>query len=735
MAGMLGIGSAAFGVIAIPILAAAAAGALTNDPPRAGVARLFAARYSILSALLLFAMPIAFATNLRPLLGNALVLESRPELAAVTFAAVTAAWVVVATGYVSLCLAHERMPGIPERPRERLGIADGIFSTPGGRLGMLAGASAPTVLLTAASSIRGVPVFSSMLHGASGGMSTWQALTGIAAGIALGLILLYFNSLLFTVIEPKAGRSFRMFSDVFTIFRPLTESKHAPRRIWQPLGRVDEYLKRMLRSGANQLLHGGELETGSSSLAEIGAGAWFQDQTAPRASGARGALQGARAWLKLKWNKLVTGLGAGYSDPARPGRLYPEHSFLAVQLLSLFAFYIIAGFALVPAGGGIRWPVPTLAFIALLLMILVYAITAAAFWFDRWRVPPSIVALLWIVAISWLSGLDHRFPTAARAACADAPCEALTPGDAADSWLAARRADGDACAPLIAVAVSGGGIRAAAWSTHVLTALEERYGDRFTERLHVISSVSGGSVGVVHYLSDFIERTSEGPIKDRSKRIGALQDVRDAASHESLRATAYGFVYPDFGRLVLPFALRARDGTLEEGETPVVPDRAVLLESVWRSQLPTNRRGDMLGDWREGIAAGARPVALINATSVETGRPFVMTSVDLDPNESESVASAATAGAFRDIPSFYKLYPKRDIHPMTRGLPQSQDLSLESPKPAMSGLGTWRTCTTSPTAATSTTSVEQRSRATSGWSAVGCVPRRGLTAAGDARSC
>lgn len=58
--------------------------------------------------------------------------------------------------------------------------------------------------------------------------------------------------------------------------------------------------------------------------------------------------------------------------------------------------------------------------------------------------------------------------------------------------------------PLVVIAVSGGGLRAAAWTFTVLRTLEERFaadGIDFTGQVRIISGASGGMFGAAYYVS------------------------------------------------------------------------------------------------------------------------------------------------------------------------------------------------------------------------------------------
>jgi hypothetical protein len=125
------------------------------------------------------------------------------------------------------------------------------------------------------------------------------------------------------------------------------------------------------------------------------------------------------------------------------------------------------------------------------------------------------------------------------------------------------------------VAVAGGGIQAAAWTARVLTGLEEicaeKRPERFIRSLKLLSGVSGGSAGIMYFvtackLEGFLSRKHFG--NERSNSI--LQAVANVANRSSLSEAIRGLAYTDFIRAVTPFFL-----------TDVYRDRAEGLERAW----------------------------------------------------------------------------------------------------------------------------------------------------------
>ena len=171
---------------------------------------------------------------------------------------------------------------------------------------------------------------------------------------------------------------------------------------------------------------------------------------------------------------------------------------------------------------------------------------------------------------------------------------------------------------MIVVAAAGGGIAASAWTAQVLTGLEESFGKEFRDSLFIVSSVSGGSVGSMYYLTGF----------DRSARHSCrLEAIRAAAAASSLEQVAWGFAGPDFWK----FFIASAPGTYGRG---------VALEAAWKKQFIIHKlsprpfdgemyAGERLLDVARRVCQGKAPIALYNATVVETGEPFVFAPIQI----------------------------------------------------------------------------------------------------------
>lgn len=317
-------------------------------------------------------------------------------------------------------------------------------------------------------------------------------------------------------------------------------------------------------------------------------------------------------------------LGDGYYDRRRAESL-PGHMLALALLAAVLCIYGVLGYAFRPSGGWNGY-FPSLGYLMILFLLAAWGFSAAAFFFDRWRMPTMLVLTLSSMIMYSVVQTDHFFPTAPLPA--DELATIVSPADAFTAWKKGKEK------PLVVCTISGGGIAAAAWSAQVLTGLEEEFGETFTTSLAALSSASGGSVGTMFYLDDFDAETP------RSRE--RLDAIRDAAAASSLRATSWGFAYPDAWRLTIPPAMEP---------LPHV-DRGWALQETWRLLL--QHPDASLSKWRQRIRRGEMPVALFDCTAVETGRQFLVSPVDIHETSS-----------FLAHQSFRELYPERDLDIVT----------------------------------------------------------------------
>jgi Patatin-like phospholipase len=243
--------------------------------------------------------------------------------------------------------------------------------------------------------------------------------------------------------------------------------------------------------------------------------------------------------------------------------------------------------------------VPTLADLLVFLMILCWGLSAITFILDYYRIPLLVPFLLIAVLSAHFHATDHYFHMfRARKSLYLSPALVIRAGKPGTK--------------VIVVAASGGGIKAAGWTTRVLTGLEENNPRIFGDSVRLISAVSGGSVGAMYFVSEY-DADGKGLPSDTQTLENAV--ARSEAS--SLDDIAWGLVYPDFFRVFLPIFKGL--------------DRGKALEAALTRELP-NRKHHLwspLADWREGVLEGWRPAVVFNATVTESGERFLLGTTDL----------------------------------------------------------------------------------------------------------
>jgi hypothetical protein len=281
-------------------------------------------------------------------------------------------------------------------------------------------------------------------------------------------------------------------------------------------------------------------------------------------------------------------------------------------LLTFVAVYAAIGVITSPWLTSLR--APSLAGLLLLLTMLNWGLSGAAFFLDRYRIPVliSILIVTGIVSIFFPHADSYYFiyPKAAG--------EEVRP----QNLLAPRGG-----AKVILVAANGGGIQAAAWSARVLTGIEEgcRNGDdcgghSFARSVRVISAVSGGSVGAMYFANAYGKYgAKEGELPDND----GLEQIAKLAERSSLDGVTWGLVYSDFLRTVAPFFSRARFFRRT--------DRGATLEFEWQREVDLKAT---LGDWKRDTTAGKRPGVIFNATLVDNGYPLLFSSIEHNQNVS-----------------------------------------------------------------------------------------------------
>jgi hypothetical protein len=196
----------------------------------------------------------------------------------------------------------------------------------------------------------------------------------------------------------------------------------------------------------------------------------------------------------------------------------------------------------------------------------------------------------------------------------------------ADAWLDARRGQfGPQPYPVLIVAAAGGGIRAAYWTGSLLAALQDRYGQAFSDHTFAIRGVSGGSLGAATYVVLLDERLKSGRNpRCREDPAATLQACARAVLGQDFLAPVVGsMLFPDLAQRFWPWS---------------VPqfDRARVLETAWERAwtaqgLPNALSQRFYGLWSRPEMAVHRPLLFLNSTLVESGERVIVSPVLLPP--------------------------------------------------------------------------------------------------------
>ncbi len=356
-------------------------------------------------------------------------------------------------------------------------------------------------------------------------------------------------------------------------------------------------------------------------------------------------------WLAKKMKNTPGFFGRGYvdydADPADRFPLLPGHG-VAIAMMTIFlTVYVVVGLATSPWLSALR--TPSLAAVLLLLTMLNWGLSGAAFFFDRYRIPVLVsLAILLGLASMIFSRSDSYYIIYPKTASAEAPTSQPLLGPREN-------------AKVILVAANGGGIQASAWTARVLTGIERECrasagassgcgASSFARSVRLVSAVSGGSVGAMYFAHAY----QNGALPPEPER---LEQVVQLAGRSSLDGVAWGLVYPDFLRTMAPF--------LSEFPFFWQTDRGRALEHEWQRGVE-GLAAQRLDQWRRDALAGQRPGVVFNATLVDNGRPLLFSTIDHD--QDLSVAE-----------TFEKLYKNRYDAPVTSAVRLSATFPYVTP--------------------------------------------------------
>ena len=288
-----------------------------------------------------------------------------------------------------------------------------------------------------------------------------------------------------------------------------------------------------------------------------------------------------------------------------------------------------------------------LCYFLLLTTVIVWSLSGLSFFLDAFRIPLFVPILLWLSVAALHRKADHFYRIHQKVSEQKDVCE--MPSDPGSLLERAMENDDR----IILVAAGGGGIQASAWTARVLTGLEEicaeKQSGRFSQSLKLLSGVSGGSVGIMYFvtackLEGFLSRKRSW----NGSSTNVLQAVAEVAKESSLSEAIHGLAYTDFIRAVTPFLL-----------TDVYCDRAEGLERAWIrnakklsfSYSEILQKATLRG-WQKDVARGELPAVIFNATIIETGEHLAFSTTA--PSACLLQEGLTTCAAFRDFGSIYE---------------------------------------------------------------------------------
>jgi glycerophosphoryl diester phosphodiesterase len=313
-----------------------------------------------------------------------------------------------------------------------------------------------------------------------------------------------------------------------------------------------------------------------------------------------------------RFQQFPEGLGRGFLvyENSRVSILPGHITALALFALT-FVIYVWLGIEdLSNVKNGTSTTIPTLCYVLLLFTLLCWGLSALAFLLDRYRIPVLVplVTLLWITSFTPGLKSDFYYPVTKP----ETPVPIVPKSEQPKEKLPQKK--------IIVVAATGGGIQSATWTARVLTGLEEKCRKEkceqsFDKSIRLISAVSGGSVGTMHFVNEY--KGGHLPAKETDPR--ALEKIVARAERSSLDYVLWGLLYPDLARLFIPLPYK-----LEW-------DRGRALQKAWKRDTGVGIN-DLLSEWRNdgrnNSRADDRPAVIFNTTVTETGQRLPLTTTE-----------------------------------------------------------------------------------------------------------
>lgn len=293
---------------------------------------------------------------------------------------------------------------------------------------------------------------------------------------------------------------------------------------------------------------------------------------------------------------------------------------LTLQLISMMSLLLL--------GYLIDWHIfriPAAASLLIIFSILIAVIGALTYWFAEWR---ALVIILLLVAINYLTsfglfnhpnqayGLNYKGGRAVysyermQGVCFSGQIEKdiAHTSSILDNRLKTMIADSNAKPKIVLLCASGGGLKAATWSTHVIQTANRLSNGRLLDQNVLMTGASGGMLGMA-YLREIYRRNEEGDSMDFHSST-----VIDDISSDLLNSIAFSIVSND---LFLPW-----NRFDYKGQT-YFKDRGYVLEQ----QLNENTHGLLdfsISAYQKIEQEGRIPLLYLTPSIVNDGRQMVI---------------------------------------------------------------------------------------------------------------
>ena len=323
----------------------------------------------------------------------------------------------------------------------------------------------------------------------------------------------------------------------------------------------------------------------------------------------------------LEGRRLIYG-GTLSAEPPVNIREISRGLKVGVAVAALASLLALAGFTFVPVPLG-RWIGP-LWILSLFVANAVFIGSLTVWIGKRYNIPVVSTAL--VLALVFSVWNDNHVVRTLDQSGGSGVASRATLQEQFDAWIQdiGPRPGGTGATPVVLVAGSGGGLRAAYWTAMSLAAIQDG-GPDFARHIFAISGVSGGSLGGALFtalVNDGVAGSCVAPGREAApadssgKLSGSYAScVRRFMSDDFLSPVLAKLAAPDFLQWFLPVPIKQFD-------------RAIALEQSWEESYrrTTNHdtfAGGFLAFFSNPAQRARMPLLFLNSTHVETGRRYI----------------------------------------------------------------------------------------------------------------